>query len=200
AHRDSAPGHRRRHAKAALPLHRRRPGRQLGRHRGHVRRARRTADGRPARRYCAGRRRARPLGRGVDDRRALTNHRHQRGVRPDAQPHASRHTQKGFLMHRALTLIVVLCSLVGAVCAGAWAGAAPNAMMPARRANGTVAVGITQPTSGTTVYGGAWAVVVINGARGAANNVTLTLGGHTVGSTTSIGVGAIALPYDSTLS
>ena len=103
-------------------------------------------------------------------------------------------------MHRAFTLIVVVCSLVGADPARVGAGAVSNAMTIARTPNGTLAVGITQPTSGTTVRGGAWAVVVINGARGTANNVTLTLGGHTVGSTTSVGIGAIALPYDSTLS
>jgi Matrixin/Divergent InlB B-repeat domain len=71
---------------------------------------------------------------------------------------------------------------------------------PAPPPNGTLTVAITQPTSGTTVRGGAWAVVWINGASGGANSVTLTLGGRTVGSTTSASAGPISLPYDSTLS
>jgi len=66
--------------------------------------------------------------------------------------------------------------------------------------NGTLTVAITQPTSGTTVRGGAWAVVWINGASGGANSVTLSLGGRTVGSTTTASAGPISLPYDSTLS
>ena len=65
---------------------------------------------------------------------------------------------------------------------------------------GTLTVAITQPTSGTTIKGTAWAVVWISGAAGTANSVTLTLGGRTVGSTTSTSAGPIALPYDSTLS
>jgi hypothetical protein len=64
--------------------------------------------------------------------------------------------------------------------------------------NGTLTVAISQPTSGTTVRGGAWAVVWINGASGGANSVTLSLGGRTVGSTTTASAGPISLPYDST--
>ena len=69
---------------------------------------------------------------------------------------------------------------------------------PSPAPGGTLSVAVTQPTSGTTVRGNAWAVVWITGARGTANSVTLTLGGRVVGSTTSAGTGPISLPYDST--
>ncbi len=64
---------------------------------------------------------------------------------------------------------------------------------------GTLRVAITEPTNGTTVSGTAWAVVWINGATGSANSVTLTLGGRTVGSTTSGSAGPISLPFDTKL-
>ncbi|HEV8586437.1 MAG TPA: Ig-like domain-containing protein [Methylomirabilota bacterium] len=64
---------------------------------------------------------------------------------------------------------------------------------------GTLRVAVTQPTSGATVSGSAWAVVWISGATGSANSVTLTLGGHTVGTTTSASPGPISLPYDTRL-
>jgi len=88
-------------------------------------------------------------------------------------------------MHRALLIAIVLL-----------ATAAPATST----AGGTLAVAVTQPTSGTTVRGSAWAVVWINGARGAANSVTLTIGRRTVGSATTAGAGPISLPYDTTLS
>jgi hypothetical protein len=71
---------------------------------------------------------------------------------------------------------------------------------PAPTPPGTLTVAITQPTAGTTVKGTAWAVVWINGAQGAANSVTLTLGGRTVGATSGASAGPISLPYDTTLS
>src|SRR5439155_951696 len=64
---------------------------------------------------------------------------------------------------------------------------------------GTLRIAITEPTNGTTVSGTAWAVVWINGATGSANSVTLTLGGRTVGSTTSGSAGPISLPFDTKL-
>jgi hypothetical protein len=76
-----------------------------------------------------------------------------------------------------------------------WRGAAAPPPPP----SGTLLVAITQPRNGTSVSGTAWAVVWITGAAGAANGVTLTLGGRTVGSTTSASPGPISLPYDSTL-
>ena len=88
-------------------------------------------------------------------------------------------------MHRALLIAIVLLATAA----------------PATSAAGdTLAVAVTQPTSGTTVRGTAWAVVWINGARGAANNVTLTIGRRTVGSATTAGAGPILLPYDTRLS
>lgn len=108
-------------------------------------------------------------------------------------------------MHRApLTAILAFGSLVATIPAMAaqpvivsnGATSVPTAPTP----SGTLTVGITQPTSGTTMRGSGWAVVWINGARGTANSVTLTLGGRTVGSATSAGVGPIALAYDSTRS
>jgi hypothetical protein len=50
------------------------------------------------------------------------------------------------------------------------------------------------------VKGTAWAVVWLNGVKGTANTVTLTLGGRTVGTTTSATVGPISLAYDTKLS
>ncbi|HEY3101009.1 MAG TPA: Ig-like domain-containing protein [Methylomirabilota bacterium] len=64
---------------------------------------------------------------------------------------------------------------------------------------GSLQVSITQPKPGTTVKGTAWAVVWVNGAQ-AGSTVTLTLGGRTVGSTSSSSAGPISLPYNTALS
>ena len=63
---------------------------------------------------------------------------------------------------------------------------------------GSLQISITQPKPGTTVKGSAWAVIWLTGATGASNNVTLTLGGRTVGTTTSATAGPISLAYDTT--
>ncbi|HEV8584337.1 MAG TPA: Ig-like domain-containing protein [Methylomirabilota bacterium] len=74
-----------------------------------------------------------------------------------------------------------------------------NVTAPPPPTGGTLDVGLTQPTAGTTVKGTAWAVVWITGATGTSNSVTLTLGGRTVGTITSASAGPISLPYDTTL-
>ena len=63
---------------------------------------------------------------------------------------------------------------------------------------GSLQISITQPKPGTTVKGSAWAVIWLTGATGASNNVTLTLGGRPVGTTTSATAGPISLAYDTT--
>ena len=78
-------------------------------------------------------------------------------------------------------------------------GAPPPPPPPPPPPTGTLQVAITQPTNGTSVSGIPWAVIWINGATGAANTVTLTLGGRTVGTTTSATSGPISLPYDTRL-
>jgi hypothetical protein len=64
---------------------------------------------------------------------------------------------------------------------------------------GSLQISITQPKPGTMVKGRAWAVIWLTGATGSSNNVTLTLGGRTVGTTTSATAGPISLAYDTTL-
>jgi len=61
---------------------------------------------------------------------------------------------------------------------------------------GTLRVAITQPTSGATVSGVPSAVMWLEGANAASATFTLTLGGQTMGSTTTPSRGPISMPYD----
>src|SRR2546427_37918 len=61
---------------------------------------------------------------------------------------------------------------------------------------GTLRVAITQPANGATVSGAPWAVMWVEGPSGASNTFTLTLGGRSMGTTTTASRGPVSMPYD----
>ena len=99
----------------------------------------------------------------------------------------------------AHTLTATVRDAAGQTATAARSVTVSNGTSPPPPPTGTLQIFVTQPTNGTTVSGTAWAVIWINGATGASNSVTLTLGGRTVGTTTSASAGPISLPYDTRL-
>jgi hypothetical protein len=63
-------------------------------------------------------------------------------------------------------------------------------------ATGGLSVHLTAPRAGTTLSGTNWAVVWVNGASGPANVYTLSVGGRTVGTTTTGSTGPVSIPWD----
>jgi hypothetical protein len=63
-------------------------------------------------------------------------------------------------------------------------------------AAGSLRVAITQPRSGATVSGIAWAVLWVEGTTGTSNTFTLSLGGRVVGTTTTSSRGPVSMAYD----
>jgi hypothetical protein len=61
---------------------------------------------------------------------------------------------------------------------------------------GVLRVAITQPASGATVSGVPWAVMWLEGSNAASSTFTLTLGGQTMGTTTTSSRGPVSMPYD----
>ncbi len=77
------------------------------------------------------------------------------------------------------------------------AAQAPTPIPTPTPPTGTLKVAITQPRSGATVSGTAWAVMWVEGASGSANTFTLTLGGKAVATAVTGGSGPVSVPYDS---
>jgi len=61
---------------------------------------------------------------------------------------------------------------------------------------GSLAVAITQPTSGATVSGTAWVVMWVNGASGTSNLFTLSVDGVAVATSTVSNTGPVTLPWN----
>ena len=61
---------------------------------------------------------------------------------------------------------------------------------------GGLKVAITQPRSGTTLSGTSWVVVWVEGTSGSSNVYTLSVGGQTVGTTTTASRGPVSIPWN----
>jgi hypothetical protein len=70
---------------------------------------------------------------------------------------------------------------------------------PPAGGGGGLVVHITQPSANATLSGTAWATVWIDGATGASNTVSATLGGKAAGTGTSSSAGPITFPIDTTV-
>jgi hypothetical protein len=67
---------------------------------------------------------------------------------------------------------------------------------PAPPSSGGLTVAITQPRGGTTLSGTNWAVVWVSGATGTSNVYTLSVGGRTVGTTTTSSPGPVSIGWN----
>ena len=61
---------------------------------------------------------------------------------------------------------------------------------------GSLTVALTAPTAGATVSGTNWAVVWVSGAVTGSKAYTLSVGGRTVGSTTTTSTGPVSIPWN----
>jgi hypothetical protein len=78
-------------------------------------------------------------------------------------------------------------------------GRTATASVPVTLSNtggGALRVAITQPAGGARVSGVPWAVMWVEGTSGSANTFTLTLGGRTMGTSTTSSRGPVSMPYD----
>jgi Bacterial Ig domain len=63
---------------------------------------------------------------------------------------------------------------------------------------GSLQVFVTQPSAGATVTGTNWAVIWVSGTSGTSNAYTLSVGGQTVGTTTTSSTGPVSVPWNTT--
>jgi hypothetical protein len=63
---------------------------------------------------------------------------------------------------------------------------------------GGLGVYLTQPRGGSTVSGTNWAVMWVSGTTGTSNVYTLSVGGQTVGTTTTSSTGPVSIPWNTT--
>jgi hypothetical protein len=68
--------------------------------------------------------------------------------------------------------------------------------LPTPPSSGDLTVALTQPRSGSTLSGTSWAVVWVEGATGTSNLYTLSVGGRTVGTTTTSSQGPVSIPWN----